>query len=123
MEKLNVKVGDLVLVSKRYGSGYELLKVEKVTPTGRFNAGGDTFHPDGHERGVSGYHSRFARIPTPAQLITVREENKRTRLSSAIYIFADRVVKTPQQHPVKTETLEKIVALIEADAAEAKAKP
>lgn len=61
--ELNVKVGDEVAVGGNYG--YSIIKVEKVTPTGRIKCSdGRSYDKNGNQIGGSTWHSSYIKILT-----------------------------------------------------------
>ncbi len=113
MVKLNVKVGETVEIRGTYRD--ECLGiVERVTPSGRFFVDGNEYNADGDRRGGS-WRSPSAYTVTPERLEALKDRTERRQNAKAISLFGRMVESDPVRHPVKSETLKQIAALIAAD--------
>lgn len=59
-----VKVGDKLLIDHRLGSGFDIIEVTRIMPSGRIEAGTRILNPDLSIRGASKWGPFSARIPT-----------------------------------------------------------
>lgn len=74
MEKLDVKVGDTVIFSDKYGSS--ITKVAKITPTGIIRVEANKhlqFNPNGSERGGDTWHQHTISIPTDEEIKAIKD--------------------------------------------------
>lgn len=70
----NLKEGDLVIVSCRYGE--KISKVEKITPSGLIRVDGTLFYKNGSERGGDTWNRSCLRVATPQAIEEI--QNKAT---------------------------------------------
>lgn len=100
---LQVKVGDKLAVDRNFGLGVDLIKVVKILPSGRIQAGRYTLNPDLKIRGAAKWGPYRAYIPTAEDLEKVaRQENLQ-------FITLDRIAK------LSSESIQKIVDIIRGD--------
>ncbi len=72
----DLSVGDEIAFKSGHYGNWQLVKIDKITPSGRINAGHYTLNPDLSIRGQSRWDITRTALPTPA----IREEIKRYRL-------------------------------------------
>lgn len=75
-------VGSLVIVSSRYGS--RVVKVEKITPSGRITASRCQFNPDGQEIGHYGFWRDHLSEATPDAVAKIKAGIARDKVRSAL---------------------------------------
>lgn len=76
MEKLNVKAGDKVIYTSRFG-GDKVTVVEKITPKGFIKVNGILFTKDGVERGGDMWNRSRIKQATPELIQQVEQINFR----------------------------------------------
>lgn len=103
MEKLNVKVGDKVILQGRYEESIHT--VEKITPTGLIKVCGHTFYDNGVQRGGNAWNSFRLIEATPEAIQRIKD---RKTVHKAISMC--RKVTTDK---IDIDTANKLIALLE----------
>ena len=104
MEKLNVKVGDKVIIQGRWNEE-SIHTVEKITPTGLIKVCGYTFYDNGTQRGGDSWSS-FRLIEATPEAIQRIKDRKTVRKA----ISMCRKVDTDK---IDIDTANKLIALLE----------
>lgn len=74
MKRLDVKVGDTVILHDKYGNC--ITKIIKITPTGIIRVVANKylqFHPDGSERGGDTWNQHTISIPTDEEIKAIKD--------------------------------------------------
>jgi hypothetical protein len=88
----NVKAGDKIFVSERFGAG-RVVEVDRVTPTGRVITKVGEFNPNGRRRGDDGWSRTFARLASEDDIAGIY----RSGLVSKIEGFRNWSRLTPEE--------------------------
>lgn len=76
--KLNVKANDSVIIWRANDAPVQRF-VDRVTPSGRFHAGGYEFNPDGKQRGSYVAYPARAVLATPDEIARMEKERAAAR--------------------------------------------
>lgn len=106
MEKLNVKVGDKVLVHGRYNEEY-VSTVEKITPTGLIKVDGKTFYDDGMQRGGDTWYRSCITELTSEDVKRIKDK---ATIQKAIQLCRDVI---SHRDTIDIDTANKLIALLE----------
>lgn len=83
----DLKAGSLVAIAARYGVGVaSVVKLTRITPSGRIVAGGVEFNADGWERTTTPFSRRHLVEPTPG----VVSEFRRRQITNKICSLVDQ---------------------------------
>lgn len=103
MEKLNVKVGDKVILQGRW-SEESIHTVEKITPTGLIKVCGYTFYDDGSQRGGDTWSGFRLIEATPEAIQRIKDRKTVRKAISMCRKVTDKI---------DIDTANKLIALLE----------
>jgi hypothetical protein len=92
-----MSVGDKLAFQNRYGSGWTIYKVTKITPTGRIKCGPYTLNPDLTIRGPGKWGPYRAYEVTPA----IQEEVRRAKLIQELQSVKFEKLTTDQLEEIR----------------------
>ena len=72
MEKLDLKVGDKVIVMSRCGKSINT--VERITPKGAIRVGGTLYHQDGYQKGGDSWNITSIKKATEEDIREIKEK-------------------------------------------------
>lgn len=86
LPKLDVKPGDEIYIPdcSMYGPG-RIATVDRLTPSGRIIVGGQTFDPDGTERGQAGWRPVRICLPTDELREKIRRHDLLNKLKGVVW--------------------------------------